>query len=95
MISVPSWHNHRRRPTEMAAAAPKKRILVTGGSGLVGHAIQAVVAEEPQADEDWFYLTSKDADLACVPYSLTLLKQERQAIAHLGLQEPRADARRV
>ena len=42
----------------------KKKILVTGGSGLVGKAIEAIVAkEEKRADEEWFFASSKDADL--------------------------------
>ena len=41
----------------------KKVILVTGGSGLVGQGIQAVVKEQPREDEHWVFLSSKDADL--------------------------------
>jgi len=45
----------------------KSRILVTGGSGLVGKAIQAVVeGGEKRNDEEWFFITSKDADLTYV-----------------------------
>jgi len=41
-----------------------KVILVTGGTGLVGKAIEAVVAEgEKKPDETWVFLSSKDADL--------------------------------
>eukprot|EP00128_Syssomonas_multiformis_P013469 Colp12_sorted_trinity150504_noHs@15842 len=40
-----------------------KRIMVTGGTGLVGMAIQRVVAEEKRADEEWFFLSSKDCNL--------------------------------
>jgi GDP-L-fucose synthase len=36
---------------------------VTGASGLVGRAIQKVVAEEDRKDEQWIFLGSKDADL--------------------------------
>lgn len=41
------------------------RVLVTGGSGLVGQAIQHVVKEEGGAKEgeEWIFLTSKDANL--------------------------------
>ncbi|CUI14357.1 GDP-L-fucose synthetase, putative, partial [Bodo saltans] len=38
-------------------------IMVTGGSGLVGKAIEAVVARAPKAEEQWVFLSSKDADL--------------------------------
>lgn len=40
-----------------------KVILVTGGSGLVGRAIQQVVKSENRADEKWIFLSSKDGDL--------------------------------
>ena len=47
--------------------AEKSRILVTGGSGLVGRAIQAVVEGGEKRDgEEWFFITSKDADLTYV-----------------------------
>ncbi|XP_023284633.1 GDP-L-fucose synthase-like [Seriola lalandi dorsalis] len=41
------------------------RVLVTGGSGLVGRAIQHVVKEERGAKdgEEWIFLSSKDANL--------------------------------
>lgn len=40
------------------------RILVTGGSGLVGRAIQEVVADGAGLPaEDWVFVSSKDADL--------------------------------
>lgn len=41
----------------------KKIVLVTGGSGLVGKAIEAVVKEENRTDEKWVFVSSKDADL--------------------------------
>ena len=40
-----------------------KRILVTGGSGLVGQAIKQVTSENPREDEKFIFLSSKDADL--------------------------------
>ena len=39
------------------------KVMVTGGSGLVGKAIQEVVASEPHPSEEWVFLTSKDGDL--------------------------------
>ncbi|KAK7107369.1 GDP-L-fucose synthase-like [Littorina saxatilis] len=43
----------------------KKVILVTGGTGLVGRAIEAVVQkEEKRPDEEWYFASSKDADLS-------------------------------
>jgi hypothetical protein len=39
------------------------KILVTGGSGLVGSAIQWVIRNGATNDEDWVFLSSADADL--------------------------------
>jgi hypothetical protein len=39
------------------------KILVTGGSGLVGSAIQWVIHNGVASDEDWVFLSSADADL--------------------------------
>ena len=39
-----------------------KRILVTGGSGLVGKALEKVSAERG-AEEKWIFLSSRDGDL--------------------------------
>ncbi len=42
----------------------KKRILVTGGSGLVGRAIQEALQKGDQKEgEEWIFLASKDGDL--------------------------------
>ena len=39
-------------------------IMVTGGSGLVGKAIETVIRKgEKQPDEEWIFLSSKDANL--------------------------------
>ena len=50
-------------PAAAAAAAAPRVVLVTGGSGLVGHAMSALIAREAPADERWHFCTSKDADL--------------------------------
>ncbi|CAI9737001.1 GDP-L-fucose synthase-like [Octopus vulgaris] len=45
-------------------SSEKKVILVTGGSGLVGQAIKTVVNDkEKEPNEQWIFLSSKDADL--------------------------------
>ncbi len=44
-------------------ATEKKIIMVTGGSGLVGKAIQKVAAEQGRADEEFVFLSTKDGDL--------------------------------
>lgn len=44
----------------------KKRILVTGGTGLVGSAIKYVVEHDPDREkrnEEYFYISSKECDL--------------------------------
>jgi len=41
-----------------------KRILVTGGDGLVGSAIRHIAAvEEFREDEEWVFTTAREADL--------------------------------
>lgn len=44
--------------------AEKQVILVTGGTGLVGKAIEYVVEHgEKQPNEEWIFASSKEADL--------------------------------
>jgi GDP-L-fucose synthase len=38
-------------------------VLVTGGTGLVGKAIEHVILQENNPDETWYFASSKDADL--------------------------------
>lgn len=38
-------------------------VLVTGGTGLVGRAIQKIVNDEKPSNENWIFAGSKDADL--------------------------------
>lgn len=40
-----------------------RRFLVTGGTGLIGKAIEEVVAEEKPENEYWVFIGSKNADL--------------------------------
>ncbi|XP_065345746.1 GDP-L-fucose synthase [Cloeon dipterum] len=42
----------------------QKRVMVTGGSGLVGQAIRTVVEADAKPDESWIFLSSKDGDLS-------------------------------
>jgi len=44
-------------------AEGKMTILVTGGSGLVGQAIKKVTEENPRPNEQFIFLSSKEADL--------------------------------
>jgi len=41
----------------------RKVILVTGGTGLVGKGIQTIIENDKKDDEEWIFLSSKDADL--------------------------------
>jgi FlaA1/EpsC-like NDP-sugar epimerase len=42
----------------------KKVIMVTGGTGLVGHAVRVIAeSEEKRENEQWVFLSSKDGDL--------------------------------
>ena len=63
-----------------------RTILVTGGTGLVGRAIQSVVDEEQKhqkagPNEKWVFLGSKDGDLRCVcmciMWNLEILSKSR------------------
>jgi len=41
----------------------KKVILVTGGKGLVGEGIQTYIQTDKREDEEWIFVSSKDANL--------------------------------
>lgn len=41
-----------------------KRILVTGGTGLVGKAIETIISQEKKENETWIFVGSSDADLS-------------------------------
>lgn len=40
-----------------------KKVLVTGGSGMVGQSIATVIKSENPENEQWIFVGSKDADL--------------------------------
>ncbi len=48
---------------EMAEFETPIVVLVTGGSGLVGKAIEAVISEEHASNERWIFASSRDGDL--------------------------------
>ncbi|XP_065751407.1 GDP-L-fucose synthase isoform X2 [Phocoena phocoena] len=62
------------------------RILVTGGSGLVGRAIQKVVADGARLPgEDWVFVSSKDADLTDAAQTRALFEKVRPThVIHLA-----------
>ncbi|XP_076256388.1 GDP-L-fucose synthase-like protein [Rhynchophorus ferrugineus] len=62
-----------------------KTILVTGGSGLVGKAIQTVVQSEEQQDEKWIFLSSKDADLCDYEATKSIFEKHKPThVIHLA-----------
>lgn len=66
----------------------KKTILVTGGSGLVGKAVEEFIKGKGAADaaeEQWIFLTSKDADLRDRAQTFALFeKYKPTAVIHLA-----------
>ena len=68
-----------------------KRILVTGGSGLVGKAIQHVLKTEKsdkfgsRPDEEWIFLASKDGDLRSLDATKSIFETHRPThVLHLA-----------
>jgi GDP-L-fucose synthase len=61
------------------------RVLVTGGTGLVGKAIESVVNEENIPNESWFYASSKDADLTSRESTVALFERIKPThVIHLA-----------
>ena len=50
-------------------------ILVTGGTGLVGKAIEAVAAADPRPGESFYFASSKDADLTSMESTKALFER--------------------
>jgi len=64
----------------------KRIILVTGGSGLVGKAIETVINDGEKAEnEEWVYLSSKDANLLELASTRAVFKKHRPThVIHLA-----------
>jgi len=64
----------------------KKRILVTGGSGLVGSAIRKIVSvEEFREDEEWTFIGIDDADLTDATQTTALFQRIKPThVIHLA-----------
>ncbi|XP_077089801.1 GDP-L-fucose synthase-like [Siphateles boraxobius] len=62
------------------------RVLVTGGSGLVGRAIERVVKEgEGREGEEWIFLSSKDANLMSAEETRSVFQKHRPThVIHLA-----------
>jgi hypothetical protein len=70
-------------------ASPSATILVTGGSGLVGKAVEEFVTRgagaADAAGEKWVFLTSKDADLRDRAQTFALFERLRPThVIHLA-----------
>jgi len=62
-----------------------KTILITGSSGLVGKAIQQVVAEQNKEQYKYAYITSKDADLTDISETRQLFEKYKPSyVIHLA-----------
>jgi len=60
-------------------------IVVTGGSGLVGKGIEAVIQRQKPANENWVFLTSKDGDLRDKEATRLIFEKHRPAyVIHLA-----------
>jgi len=46
-----------------ANEAERKKVLVTGGTGLVGRGVQYVIENDPNNTDEYIFLSSKDGDL--------------------------------
>lgn len=69
------------------------KVLVTGGSGLLGHALQIEAGFQSGSTEhsshslDFIFATSGDADLRCEQATRALLERERpEVVVHLAAQ---------
>ena len=75
-------------------------VLVTGGSGLVGRAVQECIASAPPTDETWVFTQSSEADLTDLAATRALFARHKPThVLHLaamvgGLYRKRSAARR-
>jgi len=60
-------------------------VLVTGGTGLVGSALQTIVKSENRQDETWIFVNSRDADLCSYSSTKQLFdKYKPTKVIHLA-----------
>ncbi|XP_011297787.1 probable GDP-L-fucose synthase [Fopius arisanus] len=63
----------------------EKVILVTGGTGLVGKAIEKIVESEKRPDEKWIFVGSKDANLCDKESTIALFNEHKPThVIHLA-----------
>lgn len=66
---------------------PEKIILVTGGTGLVGKAVEYISKHEGAPDERWVFVGSKDADLLSLESTKALFERVHPThVLHLAAQ---------
>ncbi|XP_052391055.1 GDP-L-fucose synthase [Carassius gibelio] len=73
--------------SQMNGSLGPMRVLVTGGSGLVGRAIERLVKEEGKnrKGEEWIFLTSKDANLLSAEETRAAFEKHRPThVIHLA-----------
>ncbi|KAF4319651.1 hypothetical protein BBO99_00004675 [Phytophthora kernoviae] len=64
---------------------PHRVVLVTGGTGLVGRALQDVVAADPSDQDEWHFVGSKDADLRDAAQTKALFERLKPShVLHLA-----------
>ncbi|XP_053695430.1 probable GDP-L-fucose synthase [Sabethes cyaneus] len=60
-------------------------VLVTGGTGLVGKAIEMVISDEKPKNEEWVFVGSKDADLTNLESTRALFEKHKPThVIHLA-----------
>lgn len=63
----------------------KRVILVTGGTGLVGKSIEAVVTADPLPEEEWIFVGSREANLCNLEETRKLFeKYQPTHVIHLA-----------
>ena len=66
-------------------AAAKSVVMVTGGSGLVGKAIESVIKAEANPNEHWVFLGSRDADLTSMDQTKAVFEKVKPThVIHLA-----------
>nr|CAB3267316.1 GDP-L-fucose synthase [Phallusia mammillata] len=66
-------------------ACTKKVILLTGGTGLVGQGIKSAAEQNPQPNEEFIFLSSKDADLTSREATKSIFEKHRPThVIHLA-----------
>lgn len=59
----------------MVAVENNEVVLVTGGTGLVGRAVQEIITLNPPSNEEWVFVGRKDADLTNYEASKALFER--------------------